>query len=98
MPSIARRSLLASAAVAVAAPAIAQSSKTVKFVPSSDLAGIDPIWTTAYVVRNHGFAIYDTLYGTDAQYRIQPQMAEGHQVSADGLTWTHQAARRPPLP
>lgn len=88
MLSIARRSLLATAASALAAPAIAQPVKTVKFVPSSDLAGVDPIWTTAYVVRNHGFNIYDTLYGTDAQYRIQPQMAEGHEVSADRLTWT----------
>ena len=88
MLSIARRALLAAAASAVAAPAIAQPVKTVKFVPSSDLAGLDPIWTTAYVVRNHGYNIYDTLYGTDAQFRIQPQMAEGHEISADRLTWT----------
>ena len=86
--SIARRRFLAAGTVALAAPAIAQPAKVVKFVPSSDLAGLDPIWTTAYVVRNHGFNVFDTLYGTDAQYAIQPQMAEGHQVAADGLTWT----------
>ena len=70
------------------APAIAQPARTIKFIPSSDLAGIDPIWTTGYVVRNHGYNVYDTLYATDSEFHIQPQMAEGHQVTADGMTWT----------
>jgi len=86
--AIARRIVLQAAAAAIASPAVAQPAKVVKFVPSNDLNGLDPIWTTAYVVRNHGYNVYDTLYGTDTQYRIQPQMAQGHDVSADQLTWT----------
>ena len=97
--AIARRRLLATAAavsaaavsaaaVSIATPAVAQPARVVKFVPGNDLNGLDPIWTTAYVVRNHGYNVYDTLYGTDAQYRTQPQMAQGHEVSADQLTWT----------
>jgi peptide/nickel transport system substrate-binding protein len=92
--TIARRSLLRAGAAAAGltaigrVPATAQAAKVVKFVPSSDLAGIDPIWTTGYVVRNHGYNVYDTLYATDGEFRIQPQMAEGHEVSADGLTWS----------
>ena len=31
--------------------------------------------------------IYDTLYGQDDQYRIKPQMVEGHTTEADGKIW-----------
>ena len=51
-----------------------------KFVPQSDLTVLDPVWTTAPVVRNHGYMVFDTLYGTDAELRVQPQMAAGHVV------------------
>ena len=84
-----RRTLLA-ATVALAAPAAvrAASASTLKIVPTSDLAALDPVWTTAPVVRNHGYMVFDTLYGTDAQLRIQPQMAAGHLVENDGKQWT----------
>ena len=64
----------------LARPALAQSSATrvLKFIPQSDIAVVDPIVTTAYVTRNHAYVIYDTLYGIDADFRPQPQMAEGH--------------------
>ena len=55
-----RRSLIALAgAVLLSAPASAQSPKTLRVVMHSDLKIIDPIWTTAYIVRNHGYLIYD---------------------------------------
>ncbi|ONG58880.1 ABC transporter substrate-binding protein [Pseudoroseomonas deserti] len=71
-------------------PAAAQASraKTLIFVPSAPLTALDPIWTTAAVTRVHGYLVFDSLYGMDAQLRPQPQMAEGSEVSADGLTWT----------
>ena len=59
-----------------------------RFVPQSDLGMLDPIWTAAFVTRNHGLMVFDTLYGMDEAYRAQPQMVEGHAVAADGLTWT----------
>jgi peptide/nickel transport system substrate-binding protein len=46
--------------VTVAAPALAQT--TLRAVMHSDLKILDPIWTTAYIVRNHGYLIYDTLF------------------------------------
>ena len=84
-----RRTLLAATA-ALAAPAVvrAASATTLKVVPASDLAALDPVWTTAPVVRNHGYMVFDTLYGTDAELRIQPQMAAGHVVENDGRQWT----------
>ena len=83
-----RRTLLATAA-ALAAPRIgnAQAAKPLRFVPDADLAIIDPIVTTSYQTRDHGFMVFDTLYGQDNDYRIRPQMVEGHIVENDGKTW-----------
>ena len=84
-----RRRFLAASAAALAAPGIAraQSSRLLKFIPQSDLAVLDPVWTAAYVTRNHGMMVFDTLYGMDGAYQIQPQMADGHRVEDDGKTW-----------
>lgn len=86
-----RRAMLQTAAAGLAtlaAPNVrAQSAKVIKFVPQADLAVLDPIWTTATVTRNHGYLVFDTLYGMDAQYRIHPQMVEGHVTEDDGKLW-----------
>ena len=84
-----RRHFLAGSAATLAMPAIAraQGSRVLKFIPQSDVTILDPIWTTAYVTRNHGFMIFDTLYGIDNQYRAQPQMVAGHTVENDGKVW-----------
>ena len=47
-----------------------------KFVPDAELASLDPIWTTSYQSRDHGFLVYDTLFGSDSQFRPQLQMLE----------------------
>ncbi len=59
-----------------------------RFIPQANLANLDPIWTTQYVVRNASLLFFDTLYGVNSALEPQPQMAEGHEVSADGLTYT----------
>jgi peptide/nickel transport system substrate-binding protein len=74
------------AAIGLAAPAHAE--KTLRAVMHSDLKILDPIWTTAYIVRNHGYMIYDTLFATDAKGEIKPQMVGNYEVSADNLTHT----------
>jgi peptide/nickel transport system substrate-binding protein len=63
-----RCEFLAGSAAAPALPAIAraQGSRVLKFVPQADLTVLDPIWTTAYVTRNHAFMVFDTLYGMTA--------------------------------
>jgi len=85
-----RRDLLITAAAALAAPRIgrAASASTLRFIPQSDLTILDPHWTTAYVTRNHGYLVFDTLYGTDGQFRPSPQMVAGHVVEDGGLRWT----------
>lgn len=71
-------------------PTIARAAdnKVLRFVPQANLANLDPIWTTLYVVRNASLLFYDTLYGVNSQLQPQPQMCAGHQLSSDGLTWT----------
>ena len=66
----------------------ALAETTLKFVPHSDLKILDPIWTTAFISRNHGYMVYDTLFAMDAQGEIKPQMVEKYDVSADKLTYT----------
>jgi len=87
-----RRTLLQGAALgglALARPSLAQPARasTLRFVPQANLTALDPIWTSAIVTQMHGYHVYDTLYGVDAQQRPQPQMAEGHSVSDDKRTW-----------
>src|SRR5262249_5413220 len=48
----------------------------------------DPLWHTAYISRNHGYMIYDTLFAMDEQGEIKPQMVDKYDVSGDKLTYT----------
>ncbi len=87
-----RRSFLKSTLAGAATLAIPQigrtgAPKTLTFVPHADLASLDPVWTTADVTRNFAVAVYDTLYGYDAEFNAQPQMVEGHVIENDGLQW-----------
>jgi peptide/nickel transport system substrate-binding protein len=83
---IRRRPLLAAGGLALASPRLgfAAVDRTMRFAPYSDVASLDPVWTTINSTRTHGYLVYDTLYGWDAQYRPQPQMVEGHVVRMTG--------------
>lgn len=69
-----------------AATAQTAQSRVLKMVPQANLTSLDPIWTTANITRNHGHMIYDSLYGLDASFAPQPQMAEGHVLEDGGKT------------
>jgi peptide/nickel transport system substrate-binding protein len=83
-----RRTFLASAAATLAAPAIAEPARVLRFVPNVDLPVLDPVANTAAQVRNHAFLVFDTLYGLDDDYVPRPQMLAGHTTDADGRVWT----------
>jgi peptide/nickel transport system substrate-binding protein len=68
-------------------PVLAQGT-VLRVVPHSNLAILDPIWTTAYMSRNHGYMIYDTLFGTDENGKIKPQMVDTWTVSGDNRLYT----------
>ncbi|HTW72504.1 MAG TPA: ABC transporter substrate-binding protein [Acetobacteraceae bacterium] len=87
-----RRTFLAAGAASFALPAVARAAdkRVLKFIPQSDLAVLDPIWTTAYVTRNHGFMVFDTLYGQAGKkygFKATPQMVAGHATENGGKTW-----------
>src|SRR6185312_11518534 len=68
-------------------PCGAASAVTLKAVMHSDVKIVDPIWTTAYITRNHGYMIYDTLFAMDEKGEIKPQMVEKYTESPDKLTF-----------
>jgi peptide/nickel transport system substrate-binding protein len=79
----------ASLAIAMLAPMAAHAqAKTLKVIPHANLTVLDPVWTTAFITRNHGYMIYDTLFGTDLQGNVKPQMVDKWNVSKDNLLWT----------
>jgi peptide/nickel transport system substrate-binding protein len=90
-----RRDLLKGAAAASLATGVAprlgraaDRAKTLIFVGVADLSLLDPVVSGNRPTRNYGYLVFDTLYGLDTGWKAQPQMVEGHQVGADGLTWT----------
>jgi peptide/nickel transport system substrate-binding protein len=91
-----RRTLAASAAFVALAlcaacfPALAQTPapKTLKVVAHADLKILDPTFTTAYISRNFGYMVYDTLFAQDSSGKPQPQMVEKYTASKDGKQWS----------
>jgi peptide/nickel transport system substrate-binding protein len=95
MDRISRRQAVRGAAAAAAAMALGAPSvhaendrQTLRFVAHADLKVLDPVWTTAYSTRNHSYLVYDTLFGTDENLRVQPQMVDRTTVSPDGMKYT----------
>ena len=78
--------------------ATAQAQKVLKFIPQADLRILDPITTTAYITRNHGYMIYDTLFATDAKFQVQPQMVDKYELSERQADLHVHAARRTQVP
>ena len=64
----------------VAAPYVHAQKKggTLKFVPHADLKILDPVWTTAYITRDHGYMIYDMLFAHRREHT--DAAADGRQV------------------
>ena len=91
-----RRTFLSStaavgAATLLSAPSVrAQSAraKTLRVVPLTSLFSLDTVFNTSLVTTNHGYAVYDTLFGFNTKREISPQMAEGYNISDDGRTYT----------
>ena len=77
------------ALTAMPGAATAQSGgKTIRFIAQADLRSLDPIWTTAYITRNHGYMVYDTLFAMDKDLKPQPQMVDTWTVSDDKLSYS----------
>jgi peptide/nickel transport system substrate-binding protein len=88
-----RRTLMKAAGAGLAVPLVrpalvrAATASTLRFTPQQDLVTLDPVTTTAYISRNHGYMVFDTLYGMDGSFQATPQMVDGHRVEDDGRRW-----------
>ena len=79
----------AAGAMTLGAPSVhAQNRSTLRFVAQADLKILDPVWTTGYITRNHSYLVYDTLFGTDENLQVKPQMVDRTSVSPDGMKYT----------
>src|SRR6266446_394807 len=83
-----RTAILAAACTAGLAVAATPAPTTLRAVMHSDLKILDPIWTTAYIVRNHGYMIYDTLLAQDEKGDIKLQMLEQYDTAPDNKSYT----------
>ncbi|TAL05477.1 MAG: ABC transporter substrate-binding protein, partial [Porticoccaceae bacterium] len=79
---------LAAAAAVIVLVASSASASTLRIASHGRLSVIDPIWTTAYVARSHGYLVYDTLFAMDENFEPKPQMVDTWTVSDDGKVWT----------
>ena len=66
----------------------AADTKTLRFIPQTDVQVLDPIWTTAYVTRNHGYMVFDTLFAIDSKFKPHPQMVDRFETSPDNLDYS----------
>ncbi|MDP3759805.1 MAG: ABC transporter substrate-binding protein [Ramlibacter sp.] len=67
---------------------LAGCANVLRVAPHAELKVYDPVWTTAYITRNHGYLIYDTLFALDENFEPRPQMVDTYTVSPDQRTWT----------
>src|SRR5687767_12554740 len=93
MAALTRRAFvggIATSAAVLAAPAVHAQKRggTLRFVAQADLKILDPVWTTAYITRNHSYLVYDTLFGTDEKLQIRPQMVDKWSASKDGMKYS----------
>jgi peptide/nickel transport system substrate-binding protein len=72
-----------------AAPHVAraQDQRILRFVPYADVAVTDPVWSATLATRTHALAVFDTLFGTAADFSVHPQMVAGHVTENDGKLW-----------
>src|ERR1700754_1850122 len=86
-----KRSTIASAAIALATTLASPmptwaAGKTITAVMHADMRA-PGMPSTAYIYRDFGYMIYDTLLAEDSNFKIQPQMADW-KISDDKLTYT----------
>jgi peptide/nickel transport system substrate-binding protein len=90
-----RRNFIASSAATLAPPAVgaalaapriaaAQDSRVLKYIPQADVNILDPVFSNSYIPRDHGYMVFDTLFGMDGGFNPSPQMAEGLTTEDDG--------------
>ena len=72
-----------------AGPAAAQlPPKTLRVVPSADVAELDPARASNQIGRIYSQMVFDTLFALDGNLSPKPMMVDRETISPDGLTYT----------
>src|SRR6185437_16862137 len=69
-------------------PREAKAAKALTVVLESEVAILDPHFTTATISRTFGLHVFDMLFAMNEKGEIKPQMVDSWQASADKLTWS----------
>ncbi len=77
--------LLCSAGAAARAE---DAKKTLRVVPSADVAELDPTRASNQIGRIYSQMVFDTLYALDDALVPQPMMVDKEAISPDRLTYT----------
>src|SRR5450631_2580366 len=91
---ISRRFAIHSCVAAAALPFVninatkAEVNRVLRFTFNDDIANLDPHGRSSAASRVHVFAVFDTLFGMDANHKISPQMVEGVLIEDDKTRWT----------
>jgi peptide/nickel transport system substrate-binding protein len=83
-----KQKLIASTAIWIPLMTGACSDSSLRIATHAQLESLDPIKTTAYITRSHGYMVYDTLFALDQNLEPKPQMVESYSTAPDGRTWT----------
>jgi peptide/nickel transport system substrate-binding protein len=70
--------------VAGLATGVAQA-QTVRIAMHSDLKILDPVASTAYISRNHGYLIWDSLFAIDAKFEVKQSRLDVHTARRPGV-------------
>src|SRR5262245_19273607 len=62
----------------------AQAQSVLRLISQSDLTVLDPVFSTANITSNHGYMVYDQLFGLDSKRTPKPQMVDTYSQSPDG--------------
>lgn len=79
-------SLLASASHAAPTPAV--NKQTLIIALDKEIQSLDAQVTASGDSQRYALQIFDTLYGFDAKGNLVPRMADGYEISPDGLAYT----------
>ncbi|MDE2394090.1 MAG: ABC transporter substrate-binding protein [Burkholderiales bacterium] len=86
--SLRKWALAAVVALAGLQAAPVQAESVLRLANDGDITQLDPLFSTAYPVRDMSYLIWDTLFSMDSTLTPRPQMVDTYSISKDGLTYS----------
>ena len=87
-PSATASASAAAATTAGTTAAMPKKGGTIRWGIESDIATMDPVWTTATPTHHMAHNLYEPLFAYDANVKPQPMLVKDYTASPDKLTYT----------